>query len=208
MDQSIAPLPEDGRRQGLELGAWLGRGQAFGLIANKCGAAEAQCLKRIREEGAYKSLGCTWEDFCRQHLGLSRSRADQLIRQLDEFGAAYFHLAEIMQISGDSYRRIATAVHDDSLEIGGQSLPITPENAPRIREAVRELQKESERARAELAKLQSLHPSITSLKIRLDACFEEVSAMANSSGDPGEQAALRGLARYSLNKAKRLLRIL
>ena len=70
------------------------------------------------------------------------------------------------------------------------------------------MQKESERARAGLAKVQGLHPGITSLKIRLDACFDEISAMANGPRDLGEQAAFRGLARYSLNKAKRLLRIL
>jgi hypothetical protein len=206
MEQHTAPLTAGSDRQSMDLGTWLGRGQAFSLIANKCAAAQAECLKRIREEGSYKSLGFTWEDFCPQHLGLSRSRADQLIRQLDEFGAAYFHLAEIMQISTDSYRRIAGVIHDDSIEIGGELVPITPENALKIKQAVLALQKESERARAELAKAQAAHPTITGLKNRLEACFQEMSALADGPRELGEDAALRGLVRYSLSKLKRLLR--
>jgi hypothetical protein len=208
MDETTAPQPAGDAWHSVGVGLWLGRGQAFSLIANKCAAAQAECLKRLRQEGAYKSLGCTWEEFCRQHLGLSRSRADQLIRQLDEFGAAYFHLAEIMRISENSYRRIAGAIHDDCLEIGGELVPIAPEHAPRIRAAVLELQKENERVRAELAKVQGAHPSITSLKLRLDACLEEVSSMADRSTDAGERAALQGLARYIIGRVKRVLRSL
>ena len=194
--------------QSTDMGIWLGRGQAFGFVARRCAAAHAECLKRIRDAEAYKSLGCTWEDFCRQHLGVSRSRADEIIRQLDEFGAAYFQLAEIMQISTDSYRRISGAVQGEALEIGGELVPIVPENAARIKEAVRAWQKEGERAKAILAKVQALHPSITSLKIRLDSCFDEMFALATGPRDLGESAALHALARYSLSKAKRILRSL
>jgi hypothetical protein len=208
MEQHAAGPAAASGQPSIELGAWLGRGQAFTLIAHQCSAAQAECLKRIREQGAYKLLGLTWEDFCPQHLGLSRSRADQLIRQLDQFGAAYFRLAEIMQISEGSYRRIAGAVHNDCIEVDGELLPIAPENAPRIKRAVLELRRESEHARAELARAQAVHPTITALKIRLDACFQEMSAMASGPLDPGEDAALRGLIRYSLGKLKRLLRSL
>ena len=206
MEENTVAVTAGSGRQCMDLGIWLGRGQAFSLIANKCASAQAECLKRIREEGSYKSLGFTWEDFCQQHLGLSRSHADQLIRQLDEFGAAYFHLAEIMQISADSYRRIAGAIHDDSIEIAGEPVPITPENALKIKQAVLALQKDSQRARAELAKAQAAHPTITNLKNRLEACFEEMSSMANRPLEAGEGAALHGLVRYSLSKLKRLLR--
>jgi len=57
MPQDTVPLAADSNRQGLDLGNWLGRGQAFSLIANKCSAAQAQCLKNIRGQGACKSLG-------------------------------------------------------------------------------------------------------------------------------------------------------
>jgi hypothetical protein len=206
MPQDTVPLAPPSDRQCLDLGNWLGRGQAFSLIANKCTAAQAQCLKTIREQGAYKSLGLTWEDFCRQHLGLSRPHADQHIRRLDQFGAAYFRLAEIMRISPDSFRRIAPAIQEDSIEIAGELVPITPENAPKIKQALLALQQDTQRARAELAKAQAANASIMGLKSRLDACFAEMSAILGGPRDAGQDAALRGLLSYSLSKLKRLQR--
>ena len=41
----------DEKQQILDLGAWLGRHQAFGMIANRCTAADAECLKTIRDQG-------------------------------------------------------------------------------------------------------------------------------------------------------------
>jgi hypothetical protein len=74
----------------LTLGSWLGRHQAFGLIANRCTAADAECLKTMKDSGEYRKLGLTWEGFCKQHAGVSRVYADRLIGHLDEFGANYF----------------------------------------------------------------------------------------------------------------------
>ena len=50
--------------------------------------AQAECLKKIREEAIYKTIGLTWEQFCKEYAGISRSYA----RRLDEFASAYFHL--------------------------------------------------------------------------------------------------------------------
>jgi DNA-binding SARP family transcriptional activator len=49
-----------------DLGAWLGRKQAFTLIAGRCSAATVVCLRKIREGKRYRALGLTWEQFCRQ----------------------------------------------------------------------------------------------------------------------------------------------
>jgi hypothetical protein len=55
----MQPVKED--NPVFELGTWVGRRQAFGLIANKCSAADAECLKQIRESKSYKSVAATWE---------------------------------------------------------------------------------------------------------------------------------------------------
>ena len=68
------------------LGAWLGRHQAFGRIANRCSAADAECLKAIRDGGEYKELGLTWEQFCTRHAGVSRVHAERQIHYMEEFG--------------------------------------------------------------------------------------------------------------------------
>ena len=53
-----------------------------------------------------KALNLTWDEFCKQHAGASRAHADEIIRRLQEFGAAYFRLSEIIRISPQSYRAI------------------------------------------------------------------------------------------------------
>src|SRR5437667_400082 len=68
----------------IALGTWIGREQAFNTIAHHCSAARVACLKHVRDTGAYKSVSKTWDEFCREHAGISRVHADRLIRQLAE----------------------------------------------------------------------------------------------------------------------------
>jgi hypothetical protein len=186
-----------------DLGTWTGRGQAFSLIANHCSAAQAECLARIRNDGLYKALHLTWDEFCTQHTGAGRAHADEIIRRLEEFGAAYFHLSEIIRISPQSYRAMQDKVKDDAIEIGGESIPLTPENAPRIRQAIGAL-------RAELSDTQAAQAryslGITQIQARLDACFEDMSSLSRRPLDVGERAALQALIRYTFKKIKRLAR--
>ena len=186
-----------------ELGAWIGRGQAFSLVANHCSAAQAEGLSRIRKDGLYKALNLTWDEFCTEHAGASRAHVDDIIRRLEEFGAAYFRLSEIVRISPQSYRAIAAAVKAEVIELGGESIPITPENAPRIRQAIAALRAELRQAQASQARY-SL--GISQLKARLDACFEDMSALHRRPLDAGDRAALQGLLRYAFNGIKRLVR--
>jgi hypothetical protein len=184
-----------------DLGAWIGRGQAFSFVANHCSAAQAECLTRIRKDGLYKALNLTWEEFCKQHTGASRAHADEIIRQLEEFGAAYFRLSEIIRISPQSYRTMQAAVKGEAIEVGGESIPITPENAPRIRQAIAAIRAELRQTQAAQARY-SL--GIIQLQARLDACFEDLSALSRRPLDVGERAAFQGLVRYTISKIKRL----
>jgi hypothetical protein len=104
-----------------DLGAWIGRGQALSFVANHCSAAQAECLTRIRKEGLYKALNLTWDEFCKQHAGVSRAHADEIIHRLEEFGAAYFRISEIIRISPQSYRAMQAAVKGEVIEVGGES---------------------------------------------------------------------------------------
>jgi hypothetical protein len=61
----------------LEIGRWLGRREAFSLVAGRCSAADAKCLRELRESKKYKELGLTWEECCKQKVGTCRSVADQ-----------------------------------------------------------------------------------------------------------------------------------
>jgi hypothetical protein len=148
----------------LELGKWVGRGQAFGMIAAKASAAEAQCLKRIKEGGEYKALELTWEQFCVTQIGISRQTADRIIDCLEEFGAAYFTLSSVTRISPGTYRMIAGAVSDSTIEIEGERVPITKTNAGRIAEAISSLRQTVEEKDAQIAKQAEKEKALTAEK--------------------------------------------
>ena len=80
-----------------------GTPQAFAVIANKCSAAQALCLKQVRESRLFEKLGLTWEEFCQEYAGISRVHAERLIQQHEEFGDAYFRLSEIARISPETF---------------------------------------------------------------------------------------------------------
>ena len=66
----------------LEVGTWIGRHQAFGLIASKCSAADAACLREIRDNKHYRALGLTWEEFCSRHTGIDSRRRNSSSKKI------------------------------------------------------------------------------------------------------------------------------
>ena len=190
-------------REWIDAGAWVGRQQAFAVIANKCSAAQALCLKQVRETRLYEKLDLTWEEFCQEYAGISRESADRLIRQHEEFGDAYFRLSEIARISPETYRQIAGQVSDEGIEFDGRKLALIPENAPKIRAAIQTLRAQLQQVREAR---QPASPGITQLLIRMDALLEEVAAMSRCLLDPGRRAGLQGLVAYAVNKWTHLAR--
>jgi len=183
----------------LELGSWIGRGQAFGSVANQTLAAQAKCLHTIRENNAYQSVCATWEEFCQQYVGLARRRVDELIEKVEEFGETYFRLAEIVRISPDSYRQIADRIVESSIEIGGELVPIVAENGARIRGAVARLRSEMRQARHE-ADIHS-SPDISRLMSRVDSIYEEMKRQAQRPLITSSQKAeLRALTNYTIER--------
>ena len=132
-----------------ELGAWIGRKQTLAALAGRCAAADAECLRQVRNRKSYRTLKLTWEQFCKQRIGISRAGADRIIQRLDEFGPHYFTLAQATGITPEQYRRIRPAVRDNALLLAGEAIPIEVENAPRLAAAVEELQRKPEAAPAE-----------------------------------------------------------
>ena len=141
-------MKDKDRENALDLGTWLGRRQAFSLVAGRCSAADAQCLRELRESRKYKLAGLTWEECCKQRAGIGRSTADEIIRNLDEFGADYFVMTQVTGISAKEYRRIHGSVSHHALLCAGEEIPIAVENAPRLVAAVEALRREAANAPA------------------------------------------------------------
>jgi len=128
---------------GLDLGTWLGRNQAFGLLAGRCSAAFAESLIEIKERKLYLATDDNWEEFCANRLGISRATADRVLRQHMQLGAGYDKLNSFVKIKPSEYRLIAAAVTDDGLAYNGETIPMEPENAPALARAVEALRAQS-----------------------------------------------------------------
>jgi hypothetical protein len=120
----------------MALGRRLGHHDAFQAVANRCSAADAETLRQLRASGDYKASNLNWDEFCRQYVGLSKQYVDRLIHRLEEFGPNYFRLSELVEVSADTYRLLASAVSDDGLAFEGQTIALKPENRKQIMAAV------------------------------------------------------------------------
>jgi hypothetical protein len=134
----MSEIKTDGAYQ---LGAWVGRKQAFAEVAGRCSAADAECMRQARESKHYRTLGMNWGEFCKQRMGMSRASADRIIGLLQEFGPQYFVLAQATGINAVEYRRISGAVRGQALLHAGEEIPIQAENTPRLAAAVAELRR-------------------------------------------------------------------
>src|SRR5271157_3715347 len=183
---------ENNITQVVALGTSIGRSQAFGLITYKCSAEQARAFQQVWESGSYKLLGLTWEKYCLVYAGLSHQRVEGIIRNRKEFGDIYLQLSDIIAVSPQTYRQIQPKVHDDCLEISGELVPILPENAARIREAVNRLRADLRKSQDDVETLTS--PEIASLQTRFDAWLADLRRLAPRH----EDAPLRGIVQYSI----------
>jgi hypothetical protein len=134
-------MADERMKKGVELGTWLGRREAFAQVAGRCSAADAACIRKMREERQYRELGMNWEQFCKRKLGISKRGADLIIAQLNEFGPAYFLLAQVAKVTPEEYRRISGSVRGQALLHAGEEIPIEAENAGRLAVAIEELRR-------------------------------------------------------------------
>lgn len=182
----------------IEAGLWAGRQQAFAVIGGKCDAAKAACLKQIHDTKAYENLGVTWEEFCPKYAGISRARADELLRRFNDLGAEYFRLAEIASISTSAYRAIAPHIDGETIELQGEHVPLTQDNAPKIRAGIRRL----------LADLKQAHDRETTLLgdfyHRIDAVARDVYRFHQHRKLQAHQTGLSSVARHAQDKFRRL----
>jgi len=156
-----------------DLGHWLGMRSAFGMMAGKASAADAECLRRIREDKLYLSRAANWADFCGQYLGSSRTAVNRFIHYLEEFGPDFFHLTQLTRIAPETYRTIAPQVKPEGLEFDGEIIPLIPQNVHRVSAAVAELRRRAQ-PRTEPAATQEdpyreLERCVNDLVARLDA---------------------------------------
>jgi hypothetical protein len=191
-------------KDSIESGAWIGRQQAFAIIASKCSAAQALALKEIKEARAFEQLGLTWAEFCLEYVGVGRERADALIRQYDEFGEAYFRLSQIARISAETYREVSPTVEENTVSIDGQEIALTLQNAARIRAAIKKIREERNEARRAADLRDPL--GIVILREQQNALIEEARRLTYRFRPGADRQELIDLANYAIAKWKNAAR--
>jgi hypothetical protein len=171
--------PKEPKRNALEFGKMIGRRQTFSLVAGKCTAADAECLKKTRDQKLYLGYAKSWEECCAQHIGMSRANAERLIGLLEEFGPAYFEVAQLTRVSPETYRQLAPSIHDGTLHHQGEAIALIPENAARVALVVGEHRKALPPPRTLNARLDALEARCN----RLLEEFEELSGAWRDNGD-------------------------
>ncbi|PWU08332.1 MAG: hypothetical protein C5B51_08020 [Terriglobia bacterium] len=204
----MANMEIDQLEEVLDLGTLLGRRQAFALVAGRCSAADADCLRTIRGKKLYRKYGITWEEFCRKYAGISRTVADQLIRQLDEFGPGFFHLASLTRLTAETYRLIASSVKESGVECGGEVIPFAPENAPKLAAAVQELRMRAEaQAKPAAQAAPDLAQRVRRTQKGLEAAIAQLETVSTEDLNLIQRQALRAAIERGLRQLERLTQV-
>jgi hypothetical protein len=191
--------------EAVDLGRWLGARQAFALVAGRCSAADAECIRRLREERYYRRLTPSWGEFCKRHLGISKAWADRIIQYLNEFGPAYFLLAHVAKVTPEEYRRMSGSVRGQALLHAGEEIPIEAENAGRLAAAIEELrrgQKAGDGVAAEQAgtKSEDLNRVLDKLERTLAAAVSETRRVQGLRLDVPQIERLQGIVLAQLRR--------
>jgi hypothetical protein len=184
MDQP--EMPADVFEGDLDLGMILGRNQAFGLMAGRSAAAQAACLRDIRDKKLYKNRCPDWDQFCREHLHMGRSQVNHVIQLLNEFGPGYFELSQLTRISPETYRTIQPALQDKALHFEGEAIALIPENAAKVSAAVAQLRK----ATAAEPPKPSEGKDLDALEKRCSAIVEEIAQLVDRGAVPPDQLSI------------------
>jgi hypothetical protein len=178
-------------QQVLELGIVLGQRRAFGLVAGRCSAAQAECLRKIRDEKAYLKFAPNWEEFCTGHLKIGKRTADRTIALLKKHGTLYFEVAALTGITPADFARIAFAIQKDGIHMGGDVIALIPENAARALDAVAHLKTQDAAPAGPASATASAEAQIRGLKKRGRQLCEGFREVAKIVG-PFEWGSLAG----------------
>ena len=141
MEEIKDGMPDE--QQVLELGIMLGQRRAFGMVAGRCSAAQAECLRKVRDEKIYLKFAANWAGFCERQLKISKRTADRAIALLRKHGTLYFETAALTGITPAEFERIEHAIQRDGIHMGGDVIALIPENAARAVDAVARLHAEA-----------------------------------------------------------------
>ena len=195
ISQIEVPVPDCATTDNVALGRWLGRREAFGLIAGRCSAAEAESLRHIRDEKLYLRVARNWDEFCSVYVGASRRNVERSIHYLDEFGPVFFEIRQIAHIGPEEYRAIAGHVYAEGIQLDGSMVALAPENSLEVAAAVAELlrraQSESQPSRPPEP------PGFVEVLKRCGSAGPHAGSLAGGTQSAGQDGTGRGAVQHA-----------
>ena len=116
-------------------------------MAGRCSAAQAdsvarsEALLRIREARRYLRCASSWKQFCPQHLNISASQADRIIRMWQLHGPGIFELRQLIRISPEAYNAVEPFIQENAHRFKNEAIELDPQNSRKIADAVAELRR-------------------------------------------------------------------
>jgi hypothetical protein len=126
---------------GFQLGQWLGRREAFSLIAGRCSAAEIEIVRHIRDARLYEDLHCNWDECCTRHLHASRRSVERELGYLQKYGPAFFTVRQLTHITVREYQSIAAHITEHGVNLDGAVTALHSGNSDQVSAIVEELLK-------------------------------------------------------------------
>jgi len=169
-----------------ELGHVCGQRRALTAVSGRCSASTAAVLRNIRNNRLYRCLVDSWAEFCASRIHVSRRHADRIIALLDEFGPAYFELAELTGITPDQYRRIHPIIQQHGNSLTPDGLSLIPEKVDDIVVAIDKFLDEAEAAatpRTRDGSLSSRAAALSHTAAKLAAAYRRILARPIPSHD-------------------------
>jgi len=133
--------PDKSAELSFNLGQWVGRREAFGLIAGRCSASDVEILRKIRDNNLHAELGLNWDEFCTQKLHAARRSVDREIGYLRKHGPAFFVVRQLTRISVREYETIAGHISEQGVNLDGKLIAASAENNEELTAAIGELVK-------------------------------------------------------------------
>jgi hypothetical protein len=97
----------------------------------------------VYDNKLYLAVEASWEDYCKNRLGISRRTAERLIRNYKQYGPNLARLNCFARIKPGEYRLFAAVLTDDGLLYNGETIPLEPENTPRLAQVVEAIREQS-----------------------------------------------------------------
>ena len=108
---------------------------AYGCITT---ALWAENIHNIKASKGYKKQGLTWSQACAKYFPhLSVDTCDRWASAFGQFGAQFFHVRDVVQISAQAYRQLNPEFTEDGkICIAGQEFVLSKSNAGAIQSAI------------------------------------------------------------------------